>query len=57
MKVVHVETLIKKGKFSQSKIWDELLISIIEEVEDVDWPTGSGKFTIYPESGKGRGMV
>jgi hypothetical protein len=56
MKVVHVETLIKKGKFSQSKIWDELLISIIKEVEDVDWPTGSGKFTIYPESGKGRGM-
>ncbi|BDA80242.1 hypothetical protein LPTSP3_g31720 [Leptospira kobayashii] len=55
MKVVHIETLIEKGLFASSKEWESLKQGIIEEIQEVDWPPGSGKFTIYPESGKRRG--
>ncbi len=56
MKVVHIETLIEKGRFAESEDWTFLKDEIIKEVKEVDWPHGSGKFTIYPESGKKRGM-
>lgn len=56
MKVVHIETLIEKGDFAESKDWVFLKNEIIKEVKEVDWPPGTGKFTIFPESGKKRGM-
>ncbi|WP_254846876.1 hypothetical protein [Leptospira kirschneri] len=55
MKIVHIETLISKGNFAESLDWKYLLDGILKEVEEVDWPPGTGKFTIYPESGKERG--
>ncbi len=54
MKVVHIESLIEKGNYSKSIEWKVLIDGIINEVKEVDWPPGSGKFTIYPESGKKR---
>jgi hypothetical protein len=55
LKVVHIESLIEKGNFSKSIEWKVLRDGIINEVKEVDWPPGSGKFTIFPESGKKRG--
>lgn len=49
MKVVHVEILIEKGEFAISEDWKFLKDGIINEVKEVDWPPGSGKFTIHPE--------
>ena len=55
MKIVHIETLINTGSFSKSSFWISTRKQIIKEIELIDWPTGSGSFSIHPESGKGRG--
>jgi hypothetical protein len=56
LKVVLVDKLLEVGEFAKSTVWDSIFNGILEEVKEVDWPPGSGKFTIYPESGKKRGM-
>ncbi len=56
MKIVHIETLIKKGDFSNSAEWENIRGQVHSSVELVDWPPGTGLFTIYPESGKKRGQ-
>ena len=55
MRIMHVETLLAKGDFAKSKEWAEIKKALHEAITKVDWPAGSGKFTIYPESGKKRG--
>jgi len=55
MKIVRVETLISTGSFAASRKWAIIRNDILKEIRAVDWPPGSGKFTIYPESGKKRG--
>jgi hypothetical protein len=55
MKIVHVETLIAKGNFSRSREWKRIRSGLHEAVRAVDWPPGTGKFTIHPQSGKRRG--
>lgn len=55
MKIKHIETLITRGSFSTSKEWKKIRRIILRAVKNVAWPPGSGKFTIYPESGKKRG--
>lgn len=55
MKIVRTEVLISRGAFSESERWRKLLASIHAAVKAVDWPPGSGKFTIYPQSGKKTG--
>lgn len=54
MKITHIETLISRGDFALSKEWATLRKNILNEISKIDWPPGSGKFTIYPESGKKR---
>lgn len=54
MKIVHVETLINCGPVSKSEHWLNARITLHSAVKKCDWPPGSGKFTIYPESGKKR---
>ena len=54
MKIVQVETLISKGDFPASIEWRKVRASLHKAIRAVDWPRGSGKFTIYPESGKKR---
>ena len=55
MKIVYVETLISCGAFAASARWRQIRQTLHAEVRGVDWPQGSGRFTIYPESGKKRG--
>jgi Restriction endonuclease BamHI len=55
MKIVQVETLISAGRFARSRGWMAIRRGLLKKIAAVDWPPGSGKFTIYPESGKGRG--
>jgi hypothetical protein len=55
MKIVREETLISCGNYSKSEDWKRTRASLHKAITEVDWPRGSGKFTIYPESGKKRG--
>jgi hypothetical protein len=54
MKIQHVETLISCGRFAKADEWAEARARLHKAIRAVDWQVGSGKFTIYPESGKGR---
>lgn len=56
MKIVHIETLIQKGEFASSAQWQEIREQVLNSVKLVDWPIGSGLFTIFPESGKKTGQ-
>jgi hypothetical protein len=55
MKIVQIETLISEGDFPKSEEWGRIRLGLHEAVAAVDWPPGSGKFIIYPQSGKKRG--
>ena len=55
MKVVHVETLISRGDFAVSPFWQSTRAALLDAIKAVDWPPGSGAFTIFPEPGKLRG--
>ncbi len=55
MKIVHVETPICCGAFAESARWEAVRKDLHQSIRRVDWPPGSGRFTIYPESGKKRG--
>lgn len=55
MRIVEIETLICRGAFASSERWSRIFAELQRAVQLVDWPAGSGKFTIYPQSGKKRG--
>ena len=55
MKISHIKNLIHHGQFSESKEWKSARRQILKAVKLVDWPPGSGSFTIRPQSGKKRG--
>ncbi len=55
MKIVHVETLISSGSFASSRQWKTDRGKLHRAIKAVDWPEGTGKFTIYPQSGRKRG--
>jgi hypothetical protein len=55
MKIVRVETLISAGEFAASSDWKKIRTDLHQKIRKVGWPPGSSSFTIYPESGKGRG--
>jgi len=56
MQIVREETLISCGKYASSKEWRRTRKSLHKAIREVEWPPGSGSFTIYPESGKKRGQ-
>ena len=56
MKIVREETLIRRGDYAASRAWRKTRSSLYKAIKNVDWPPGSGSFTIYPEEGKRRGM-
>lgn len=56
MKITHVERLIDVGGFSSSQEWRTIEGHIIQAIKSVQWPPGSGSFTLYDEPGKGRGQ-
>ena len=55
MKIVREETLLSCGQYAASAEWKTTRKSLHKAIREVDWPRGSGTFTIYPESGKARG--
>ena len=56
MQIVREETLISCGEYASSREWKRTRKSLYRAIREVDWPPGSGSFTIYPESGKKRGQ-
>ena len=48
MKVTDPVTVLAKGTFAHSNEWKEARSVILKAVRDVDWPVGSGRFTINP---------
>jgi hypothetical protein len=55
MKLIKTEILIDKGPFSSSSDWQEIKTQIAQAIKAVEWPPGSGSFTILKQSGKKRG--
>ena len=55
MKIVREETLICRGDYATSDDWRLTRSTLYQAIRNVDWPRGSGTFTIYPEEGKQRG--
>jgi hypothetical protein len=55
MKIMRVERLIDAGGFSETKEWKTINDHITKAIKSIEWPQGSGSFTLYPQSGKKRG--
>jgi len=55
VKIVETHDLISRGKTTKSPEWNSACDQVRQAVVSADWPHGTGKFTIYPESGKERG--
>lgn len=55
VKIVQEVSLISRGDFANSKEWATARRKLHAAIKKVEWPSGSGKFTIYPEKGKERG--
>ena len=55
MKILRVETLLHRGVIVDSPEWRTARTELHAAIRKVVWPTGSDRFTIYPQSGKKRG--
>jgi hypothetical protein len=55
VKIVREESLISCGDFSKSPEWAAIRKKLHKAIKSVEWPPGSGSFTIYPQSGRKRG--
>lgn len=55
MKLIHEEFLINSGNFPESSEWKKIHDDLCSAIKAVDWPPGSGTFSLFPESGKLRG--
>ena len=55
MRIEHIEQLLHVGSFAESREWQTIRDQIHLAAKSVDWPDGTGTFSIYPESGKKRG--
>jgi hypothetical protein len=56
MKIVEQWDILSVGNIAKSKVWRKACSDIETAILSTDWPHGSGKFTIYPESGKKTGQ-
>jgi hypothetical protein len=56
LKIIERHFLIKHKEVLASSSWATACKDVEEAIAATDWPHGSGSFTIYPESGKKRGM-
>jgi len=55
VRIIRIERLIDAGGFSTSREWEIIQSHIIQAIQKVEWPPGSGSFTLRQESGKKRG--
>jgi hypothetical protein len=56
MKIVQIERIIDTGTFSQTEDWKIIEEHIFQAIQSIEWPPGSGSFTLFDESGKKRGQ-
>lgn len=56
MKIVHVELVIDAGGFSKSQEWHRIREQIFAAIRSIQWPAGSGSFTLHDQPGKKRGQ-
>ncbi|MDP2643714.1 MAG: hypothetical protein Q8P24_02125 [Desulfobacterales bacterium] len=56
MKIIQSERIIDAGAFSQSADWHKIEEHIFQAIRSIEWPPGSGSFTLLKESGKKRGQ-
>jgi hypothetical protein len=56
MRIVEHCDILSKGSFATSRAWKKACADVEKAILATDWPHGSGKFTIYPESGKKTGQ-
>lgn len=56
MKIVNLETLIDAGSFTKTSDWTKIYNHIVQSIQAIEWPPGSGSFTLYDEPGKKRGQ-
>lgn len=56
MKIVRTEVLLDAGGVGTSGEWDRRYGEICKAIKTIEWPPGSGSFTLYDEPGKKRGM-
>jgi len=55
MKIIRLEALIDEGNFSSSKEFHKIKDEVYQAIKSVEWPPGSGSFTLFDQSGKKRG--
>lgn len=55
MKIVQTAILIDAGGFGNSREWKHRYEQICQAIETVEWPPGSGAFTLYDQAGRKRG--
>lgn len=56
MKIVRTERLIDVGGFSGTQEWKTIENHVTNAIKAVEWPPDSGSFTLFAQSGKGRGQ-
>jgi len=56
MKIVQIERIIDTGTFSQTEDWKIIEKHLFHAIQSIEWPPGSGSFTLFDESGKKRGQ-
>jgi len=56
MKIVEFHDILNSHLFVESEVLKNAWTDINEAIIATDWPHGSGKFSIYPESGKKSGQ-
>jgi hypothetical protein len=56
MKIIQSERLIDAGPFSKSTDWQKIEGHIFQAIQSIEWPPGTGSFTLRNESGKKRGQ-
>ena len=55
MQIIQRERLIDQGEFSSTPLWQQIEHDILQAIHSIQWPPGSGSFTLYPQSGKKTG--
>ena len=56
MKIIKIETLIDAGPFTKTSDWATIHHHIEQSIKAIEWPAGSGSFTLFDEPGKKRGQ-
>jgi hypothetical protein len=56
MKIIQIERIIDAGNFPQSHDWRKIERDIFQAIQSIEWPPGSGSFTLFDEPGKRRGQ-